>query len=967
MRHTASQPRASSDGSAYYILRLKDAPAAAYAGGVPGYAATSARVRHAAIFDVKVASSYAAYLDARQSSLLDSAARLLGRTLQARFRYRYALDGMSLKLTPAEAQRLAGLPDVAAVTPVQHFAPVVNIPASAGDTNASRAWIAAPGVWALPSNGADDEGEGVVLADLDTGINHANSSFAAKGPLDGYVAVDRNSVRLGVCDPNNAAQHALSTPLTCNNKLIGAYSYTHGANDHDSPEDSEGHGSHTASTVVGDFVSVTVNGSATALSGVAPHASVIAYDICDPVDQCGSDQSVAAVDQAIQDQATLQAKWGSRFKGMVLNYSIGGSNGSPYDDPVEMAFLSAVEAGIYVSVAGGNGGPGGDPTDLYAVQHLGPWVATMAAATHDGSFTPNLLENFSGGDTGGTRPGASMSGAGDTANFGPATLVYSGDFSDPVKSSCPGEPSGEGCPSSLGTTLNAQQCLYPFPIHSFSITQIVVCDRGTIALVDKAYNVMKGGARGMVIATTATSSQDLPVEPYVIPATLIDQTDGDSLRAWLAASGSPATTTASAQISGASLTTDVSQADQLAGFSSRGPNDSRFDSILKPDITAPGVSVLAAVGNPAYASGCASACPDQPESYDFLDGTSMATPHDTGAAALLKQAHPSWTPSEIKSALMLTAVTTGLIDQCTRLDSTGNCVAGTTPSPQVRGAGRIDVDAAERSGLVLDESGDRYAAADPAKGGDLTTLNLASLGNDVCAPTCSWTRTLKSAFTSADVTYTLSVSGFTSGLQVHVSPASFTLGHGQTRQIMVSADSGAVPVGHWAFAELDIATTDTGDGGAPIPAMHLPLAVRATVPAAHMALDTSSLDYTVTAGQSAADSFTIENGGQKSLSWALTSGSGCPGSGMQGMSFDKTSGSVAAGSSTTVTATFSAAKLGAGDYSGLVCLNGDASDHPQLSLKVTAKVAGSGGGGGGSLGLFGLASLFLAWWKRKAG
>lgn len=839
-QHVAQAPT-EVDGSAYYIVRLKDAPAATYRGEIAGYAATDARTRGEVMLDVQAAASYAGYLDERQSALLDSGAKLLGHSLQPRFRYHLAFNGMSVRLTPAEAQRIAALPGVLSVRPVRHFAPSTGVgtPAAAGDTNASRDWVSAPVVWQLPSNGTDNEGEGIVLADLDTGINHSNSSFDAVGPLDGYTAVNPGGKFFGVCDPTNTKQHAFSTPLTCNDKLIGAYSYTHGSDDPDSPEDSEGHGSHTASTVVGDFVSVSVLGASTALSGVAPHASVIAYDVCAPSPVlCSEDDTMAAVEQAIQDQATLKVRWGTSFKGMVLNFSIGGSNDSPYEDPAEMAFLNAVEAGIYVSAAGGNGGPANaiaaDPTDApqYQVQHLGPWLATLAAATHDGAFSGNKLEGFSGGDAA-KLPASDMVGVGVTAAFGPQPLVYTGDaaFSGTAHVRSGTAPtSNSPYPASLGNAANAQQCLYPFTPGTFNASEIVVCDRGTNPLVDKAYNVKQGGAAGMVIATTASSSQDMVAEPYVIPATLLKLTDGNKLRTWLNASAGSATPP-SADISGATLSIDHATADQVAGFSSRGPNDSAFDAVIKPDMSAPGVSVLAAISNPLYTDGCHS-CSDVPESYDFFDGTSMATPHDSGAGALLKQAHPSWTPAEIKSALMLTAVTgaagtsPGLTDQCASLDSGKNCIPGTTlPTPQVRGAGRIDVDAARRSGLLLDETGSAYSAADPAHGGDLTTLNLASLGNQACPGTCTWKRTVKSSFSSATVNYSVSLSRLSSGLKTTVTPSTFRLAPGQTQVLTIQASSAAVTLGTWAFGEVDITTSGTGDGGAAIPDMHMPMAV----------------------------------------------------------------------------------------------------------------------------------------------
>ena len=1176
------------DGSGYYIVRFKDAPVARYAGGVPGLEATDAHVRGERYLDVQTSGSvaYASYLDRRHGELLDAASRILGRTLAPRFEYRYAVNGMSVKLSPAEAARLAHMPDVVSVRPVRHFKPdSVGTPASAGATNASRAWINAPVVWQLATTastgGSANEGEGIVVADLDTGINHSNTSFNDTGPLDNYVANDPGNLRFGVCDPSNTVQRSQKPAFFgCDNKLIGAYTYTHGTNDQYSPEDSEGHGSHTASTAVGDFVSVTVNGIATSLSGVAPHASIIAYDICDPVNLCSEDDSIAAVEQAIKDQTTIKNSWGSAYKGMVINYSIGGSDDA-YGDPVEQAFLSAAEAGIYVSAAGGNGGPANaianDPVNapLYPVQHVGPWVATMAAATHDGTFSSNLLENFAGGEST-TMPTAAMAGDGATAGFGPQPLVYAGDGNfDGNLASCGTEPSGVACVSGGSAAANAQQCLFPFRSGTFTANEIVVCDRGTNPLVDKAYNVEHGGAAGMVIATTSGSSQDMVVESYVIPATLLDLSDGDKLRAWLAASIGSATP-ASADLSGSSMTTDSSQADQVAGFSSRGPTDTEFDDLVKPDLTAPGVSVLAAVSNPEWTDGC-TGCANQPETYDFYDGTSMATPHDTGAAALLIQAHHQWTAAEVKSALMLTAVTAangsspGLIDQCASLDSSLNCKAGTgVPSPQVRGAGRIDVDAAERTGVVMDETGANYEAADPSKGGDLTALNLASLGDTNCAGSCTWTRKLTSAFTATDVQYTISASDVSSGLHVSVSPSTFILPHGGSQTLTIRADTSNLAKDHWAFAQLDISAAGgaVGDGGAAIPPMHLTLAARAGVPSAHMQITPAELDFNGNGSQQ----LSIVNNGQNALHWSLassgavTSGNassrvpaplsslwdqpdagantgyqssfytelnhgiyvaddfvlpaqadinklvaagfaedsngllsvtgevdwyiyadatgkplgqpedgkndyrwhykanasaagvstvngtisldlgvagqpsiklpagtywlivaphfnnsaGVPGnpswfwfegksasgadsgmlidpgqildspriwqalhvsfefdlsgtldcsSGMPGLSASPTSGTVAAGQTGEVSVTFDTMGLANGSPKGVICVNGDASDNPQIVVPISAKVSGNaagGGGGGGDFGLFGLATLLLAWRRRKS-
>lgn len=895
--------RMAADGTAEYIVRLADKPAATYRGGVRDLLATDPHLTGAKILDVSSpeALRYVSYLDEQQESLLQAAEQRIGRGLTPRYRYHYAFNGLSLRLNRQEALHVAELPGVASVTPVRYFRPVTSVstPATATDTFFSRSWINAPTVWAVPSNGTDNEGEGVVVADVDTGINDQNASFASAPAslLDGYTYFS-NNLRFGVCDPHNSSQNSLSTPLNCNDKLIGAYSYTNcppgttrdntkcpSTNpDPNSPEDSEGHGSHTASTAAGNFVNAPFNGGTTPISGVAPHASIIAYDVCDPTDQCSSSDSVQAVDQAMQDQTTIARSWGSKFKGMVLNYSIGGTDDG-YDDPVETAFLAAAEAGIYVSAAGGNGGPenviANDPVNapVYAVQHVGPWVATMAASTHNG-ISGNTLTGFTGGT--GT-PSGSMSGATGTTGFSLAQIVYAGSYpstspttGDPVRSG-KAPTSGSSYPGTQGATANAQQCLYPFVSGTFPAGSIVVCDRGTNPLADKAYNVEQGGAGAVVIDTTSTSSQTVEVETYVIPGTLLyNVSDGTTLDAWL---NSNVGTTLQAQLSVTTLTSAPPQADEVAGFSSRGPTDTEYDNILKPDLTAPGVSVLAAVSNPKYTSGCNS-CASQPETYAFDDGTSMATPHDTGAGALLMQAHPTWSAAEIKSALMLTSVTVadgtspGLIDQCASLDSGNNCVAGVTlPSPQVRGAGRIDVDAADRTGIIMDISAGEYEAANPDNGGDLTALNLASLANNGCGGSCSWTRTLTSPFkdSTSSVHYTVTVTDKSTGLSVQVSPRSFTLKPRASQTLTVTADTSGVTKTHWAFADVEIAPDggSVGDSGGAVPTMHLPLAVESVAPAPHVSVSPATLSFTTNSGSTDDGSFTLSNDGQLTLDWNL--------------------------------------------------------------------------------------------------
>lgn len=870
--------------AARYIVRFKAAPVPLYTGGIEGFKANSPHTAGVRRLNMRAPQTiaYARYLESHHSEFLHTARTALGRTIKPHFQYRYALNGMSVSLSRSEAAKLASLSNVVAVVPVHYYRLTAAIPATAADTAASRAWIGAPDIWSL-STGI--EGEGIVVADLDGGINSGNSSFAAIGPKDGYAVQNPlgSGNYLGVCDPGNVDQSSKKPDFfNCNDKLIGAYTYISAAENPNSPEDADGHGSHTASTIAGNLVDASFNGVAMPISGIAPHANIIAYDICDSTGSCGSDDAVAAIDQAIQDYSKLSKTAG--FKGMVLNYSIGGGE-VPYGDPVAQAFLSAVEAGIYVSAAAGNGGPGnafaGDPTLRYPVEHRGPWVASTAASTHDGTFSANNLKNFLGGDLL-TQPLTPMTGAGITGGYGPANIVYAGDGSY-VYSPYPGtlstastyalsgEPYAD--PGLFTAAQAASECLYPFtPATTFASGTIVVCKRGDIALVDKVDNAKHGGAAAVVITTTATSAQNMPAISYEIPATLIDRADGDKLLDWLTASTGIGTV--QAQLSGALPAVDPAQADQIASFSSRGPTGTVYDNLIKPDLVAPGVNVLAAVANPAYTDGGG---PDQPETYAFFNGTSMASPHDAGAAALLMQLHPSWTPPEIKSALMLTAVTATLRDQCASLDTGNNCVAGAgVPSPLVRGAGRIDVALANRTGIVLDETSAHFEAADPNAGGDLTTLNLPSLANNDCVATCRWTRTLSSALTSTTAQYSATVSGATDGLDLAISPALFTLAPGTTQILTVTANVSALPVQQWAFAQIDIASTATGDDGLLVPPMHLPVAVKPQPPRPSMSVSPQALAITVAQHDSAATTLTINNAGPGNLDWALASGGSSP-------------------------------------------------------------------------------------------
>jgi uncharacterized repeat protein (TIGR01451 family) len=278
-------------------------------------------------------------------------------------------------------------------------------------------------------------------------------------------------------------------------------------------------------------------------------------------------------------------------------------------------------------------------------------------------------------------------------------------------------------------------------------------------------------------------------DAHVLPGVHITQADGAVLSAWLAGN-----TNAMGSINGYTLDLDPANGDIMAGFSSRGP--ATAVDVIKPDVTAPGVSIFAAEAN-----GQAPA----PE-YQFLSGTSMSSPHNAGAGALISAVRPDWSPYQVRSALMMTATRDSVLKE-----------DGATPAdPFDMGAGRLNLERAQEVGVTLDETPDNFLNANPGTGGDPKTLNLASMQDSVCVGECSWTRTI----TNVEA-HTIHLDADTTGpagLGLSVSPSNIKVKSGQSADITVTADTTLAP-GGWNFGSLELARK--GDG----PDLHMPIAV----------------------------------------------------------------------------------------------------------------------------------------------
>lgn len=537
MLGTGSEPRT-------YLIRLQDAAVPTYDGGTQGLAPTAPEPGDKLQADAPATRAYRGHLEEAQIDFVQRLERTAGRDVQIPFTYQFAVNGLAAVLTPEEAREIADDPAVASIS--------LDVEREL-HTDAGPEWIGADEVWdgmaqlGLPEN---YKGEGIVIGTIDTGISPGNRSFADLGD-DGY---DHTNPRgegnyLGACDESNSEQF---DPLfICNDKLIGAYTFVA---EQDTPVDYDGHGSHTASTsggnVVDDVIVETAAGFVTPpfdISGVAPHANVIAYLGC-----CSLSGLTAAIDQAIADEVD------------VINYSIGSSAPSQlWSDFDTVGFLNARAAGIFVATSNGNDGPGvattGSPADA-------PWILSVGAGTHN-RHNGNVLAGLqSSAGTHADIEGKSVTGALTT----PTPIVYAGAVDDAL------------CQDATG--------------HEAEFTgKIVVCDRGVNGRVVKSSNVEAQGAVGFVLTNDEANANSLTGDEFAVPGVFISYDDGLDLKAWLSEGTGHVGT-----IAGTEFTTDDTRGDIMASFSSRGPN--RAVDTIVPSVTAPGVDVLAAVGADSYES-----------------------------------------------------------------------------------------------------------------------------------------------------------------------------------------------------------------------------------------------------------------------------------------------------------------------------------------------------------------------------
>jgi hypothetical protein len=711
-----------------YIVQMADKPVVAYEGDIKGLKATKPEKDKKINPNSAAVKDYVSYLVSKHDETL---AKVNGKKVRD---YVYSYNGFAAELTEAQALSLSKSPLVLSVE-----ADVLMQMDTSRTPDFLR--LTEPGGLWEQLGGSENAGEGVIVGIIDSGIWPENPSFSDRDE-NGKLVFRQIPGWHGRCRPGEGFPAS-----DCNQKLIAAQWFNSGWGgdagtkatfpyEFISARDADGHGSHTASTAAGNYgVNAVIDGIDLGyISGMAPRARIAAYKVCwgiSPDGGCFGSDSVAAIDQAVADGVD------------VLNFSISGT-GTNYLDAVEVAFLFAADAGVFVAASAGNSGPGAG-----TVAHMSPWLTTVAAGTKDDYYAGTVTLG-----NGEVYAGASRT----TAVSG--DLVYSADV------------------VLAGADPNEGRLCYPGTLDPALVTgKIVACDRGVIARVDKSLAVAMAGGIGSVLMNTGPSS--LNADLHSIPTVHVDHVDGAAIRVYAQTSG------ATASLVGNDL--QEVEAPFVAEFSSRGPNQAGGD-LLKPDIMAPGVDVLAAV-SPYSAGG---------KNWDFYSGTSMSSPHMAGLAALLIHAHPDWSPMMVKSAFMTTATT---------MTNENNPIPG---GPFAYGAGQVVPNSAVDPGLVYDAgwvdwlgflcgTGQLNASYCPAIGIDPSDLNYPSISIAELAGEQTVTRTVTNVGPAG--TYNVSVDA-PAGINVSVSPSSLTLASGESASYTVTFTNISAPVGSYVNGSL---------------------------------------------------------------------------------------------------------------------------------------------------------------------
>jgi subtilisin family serine protease len=767
-----------------YIVQLVEPAALDYTGKPGGISAT--RPARGKRFDPGSSNvrAYSRELTDKHDELLQSVGAYQGKL----YSYRYTFNGFAARLTPVQAQKLRSRKNVLNVwEDTVRYLSTNDSPVFLGLFDATDGLVSAQGL----------KGEDVVIGIIDSGITPEHPSFAdtraAKRPrLCRSEWAENSLLGIWLCRrfKNREDESTYTAPEgwqgrceagdeftedLCNNKIIGARYYIDGfmqahaldANEFISPRDADGHGTHIASTAAGNEVRASLAGTdIDRINGIAPRARIAVYKACwlEPGQLRGS-CSTSDLQRAIEDAVADGVD--------IINYSVGNTDIS-ISDPDDIALLAASDAGVLSVVAAGNDGP--SPATILSPSGA-PWVLTVGASSRAGRKFEAAIRINSPDSVAGDYASREASFTPLLEDEGPITaeLVLADD----------GEASG-------GSTYDGCQSL----VNDSDLDgQVALLQRGGCDFEDKIVNAEAAGA---IAAVVFNNQSDLIImsgnrDSVTIPAVMIGQADGQTLLTELQADAIIEVTL--------DKTLFIEQPDDgnvMGNFSSRGPNLTAPD-ILKPDVTAPGVNILAGQ-TPDVANGV------RGENFQYLTGTSMAVPHVAGVAALIREAKPDWTPAAIKSALMTTS----------RQDIVKE--DGVTPADAFDfGAGHIVPNKATDPGLVFEALKEDYdaftcgtkeprvaeadcqqliAAGFPTAAVDLNlpSITVSSLVSE---------RTVRRRVTNVGeaAQYTVQINA-PPGIDVDVTPSVLSLGPNEVGEFDVRLATSSAELYEWQFGSL---------------------------------------------------------------------------------------------------------------------------------------------------------------------
>nr|XP_016452769.1 PREDICTED: subtilisin-like protease SBT2.2 [Nicotiana tabacum]XP_018623135.1 LOW QUALITY PROTEIN: subtilisin-like protease SBT2.2 [Nicotiana tomentosiformis] len=681
-----SQENADSATAAVYIVTLKKAPISHFYGELRvknQHHSTNGRVTR---LDIPSNISHidrmnGFYVSQMHDSLLRRALR--GEKYLKVCSYHYLINGFAVFVTPLQAFKLARRREVSNI--------VLEFSVRTATTHTPEFLGLPRGAWAQ-EGGYGTAGEGVVIGFIDTGIDPTHPSFSDNSPEQTYPVPEHFS---GICEVTQDFPSG-----SCNRKLVGARHFAASAitrgifnatKDYASPFDGDGHGTHTASIAAGNHgIPVIVAGHNFGnASGMAPHSHIAVYKALYKSFGGFAADVVAAIDQAAQDGVD------------IISLSITPNRRPPglatFFNPIDMALLSAVKAGIFVVQAAGNTGP-----SPKSVASFSPWIFTVGASTHDRVYSNSIVLGnnitISGvGLASGTDGMYTLVSAIHALNDTAAKDMYVSECQDASK---------------FNQTLVQGNLL----LCSYSIRFVL----GLSTIKQASETAENLSAAGVVFSMDpfVISFQLNPV-PMRLPGIIIpSQDDSKILLQYYNSSLEEDETTkkivkfgAVACISGGIKANFSLSAPKVMYYSARGPDpeDSSVDDadILKPNLVAPGNSVWA-----AWSSRGAESIEFQGESFAMMSGTSMAAPHIAGLAALIKQKFPTFSPAAIGSALSTTASLRNkyggpILAQRAYANPDSNQSPAT---PFDMGSGFVNATAALDPGLILDTSYNDYMA-----------------------------------------------------------------------------------------------------------------------------------------------------------------------------------------------------------------------------------------------------------------